>query len=51
MKNVLAHERERRRAQRRGGAALLPLEVGDAETRYALEPADPVTPEVAFERT
>ena len=51
LKNFLSHERERGRAQRRGGGATpLPLEMGDAETRYALEPADPVTPELVFER-
>lgn len=51
LKNFLSHERERGRAQRRGGGvAPLPLEMGDAETRFALEPADPVTPELVFER-
>lgn len=51
LKNFLAHERERERAQRRGGGrALLPLELSEAETRYAREPADTVTPEVVFER-
>jgi DNA-directed RNA polymerase specialized sigma24 family protein len=51
LKNFLANERERAHAQRRGGGcALLPLESRDAETRYALEPADHLTPEVVFER-
>ena len=51
LKNFLANERERARAQRRGGgSALLPLDTGDAETRYLLEPADPKTPEAIFER-
>jgi DNA-directed RNA polymerase specialized sigma24 family protein len=51
LKHFLANERERAQAQRRGGGhPLVPLEGGDAETRYLLEPADPVTPEVLFER-
>jgi RNA polymerase sigma-70 factor (ECF subfamily) len=51
LKNFLGHERERARAQRRAcGQAPIPLEAGDAETRYALEPADPVTPELLFEK-
>ncbi len=51
LKNFLVNERERRCTQRRGsGAVLLPLEIEDAETRYSLEPADPRTPELAFER-
>jgi RNA polymerase sigma factor (sigma-70 family) len=51
LKNFLANERERARAQRRGGGCvLLPLEIGDAETRYLREPADHQTPEVVFER-
>lgn len=51
LKHFLANERARSRAQRRGGGrALLPLEAGEAETRYQLEPADPLTPEALFER-
>lgn len=51
LKNFLSNERERAQAQRRGGGcALLPLETGNAETRYLLEPADHVTPEAVFER-
>lgn len=51
LKHFLANERERAQAQRRGGGhPLVPLEGGDAETRYLLEPADAVTPEVLFER-
>lgn len=51
LNNFLSHEDERRRARKRGGGvAPLPLEMDDAETRYALEPADPVTPELVFER-
>jgi RNA polymerase sigma factor (sigma-70 family) len=51
LNNFLANQRERARAQRRGGGQVhLPLQTGDAETRYSLEPVDNVTPEVAFER-
>jgi len=51
LKNFLANERERASAQRRGGGRVaVPLERGDAETRYALEPADHRTPEAVFER-
>jgi RNA polymerase sigma-70 factor (ECF subfamily) len=51
LKNFLANERERAQAQRRGGGRpVLTLDGGDAETRYSLEPADPLTPEMAFER-
>jgi DNA-directed RNA polymerase specialized sigma24 family protein len=51
LKNFLANERERAHAQRRGGGCvLLPLDSGDAETRYLQEPADHRTPEVVFER-
>jgi RNA polymerase sigma factor (sigma-70 family) len=51
LKNFLSNERERAHAQRRGGGrALVALDGGDAETRYALEPADHRTPEVVFER-
>jgi RNA polymerase sigma factor (sigma-70 family) len=51
LKNFLANERERAQAQRRGGGRVpMPLDGGDSETRYALEPADPLTPEAIFER-
>jgi RNA polymerase sigma-70 factor (ECF subfamily) len=51
LKNFLANERERAQAQRRGGGQpLVPLDGTDAETRYALEPADHLTPEAVFER-
>src|SRR5437762_5780881 len=51
LKNFLANERERAHAQRRGGGQpLVPLDAGDAETRYSLEPADSRTPEEVFER-
>jgi RNA polymerase sigma-70 factor (ECF subfamily) len=51
LKNFLANERERAHAQRRGGGCPpVPLDGGDAETRYLLEPADNRTPEAVFER-
>jgi len=51
LKHFLANERERAHAQRRGGGCLpISLEIGEAETRYLLEPPDKVTPEVLFER-
>src|SRR6266851_1421435 len=41
LKIFLSNERERAHAQRRGGGqSLVPLSGSDAETRYALEPAD-----------
>ena len=51
MKNFLSNERDKVLAQRRGGGrCIIPLESENAETRYSFEPADPVTPEVLFER-
>ena len=51
LKNFLANQRERENAQRRGGGKpLVPLDIGDAETRYFLEPTDQRTPEAIFER-
>jgi RNA polymerase sigma-70 factor (ECF subfamily) len=51
LKNFLANERLRAQTLRRGGAyQILPLDSGDAETRYTLEPADQRTPEAIFER-
>jgi RNA polymerase sigma-70 factor (ECF subfamily) len=51
LKNFLANERERANAQRRGGGQpLVSLNGGEAETRYSLEPADHLTPEMMYER-
>jgi len=53
LKHFLANERERACSQRRGGgcpALPLGLEGGEAETRYLIEPADNITPEVLFDR-
>jgi RNA polymerase sigma factor (sigma-70 family) len=51
MSHFLADEWDRLRAQKRGGGQrVLPLEVTSAETRFQLEPADPLTPEMIYER-
>ena len=51
LKNFLSNEWDRGQAQRRGGGrSPVSLDAADAETRYALEPADGLTPEMLFER-
>ncbi len=51
LKHFLSNERERARAQKRGGGrTCLSLDFEDAESRYRLEPADTMTPERLFER-
>jgi DNA-directed RNA polymerase specialized sigma24 family protein len=51
VKNFLANERDKLLAQRRGGGrAPIPFEREDAETRYVFEAADPITPDVLYER-
>jgi RNA polymerase sigma factor (sigma-70 family) len=51
VKNFLSNERDKTLAQRRGGGvSTIPLERENAETRYVIEPPDPVTPDVLFER-
>jgi|SRR5262245_36069878 len=51
LRNHVVNERERARALKRGGGAEpVPLELEDAEQRYAREPADPTTPEKLYER-
>jgi RNA polymerase sigma-70 factor (ECF subfamily) len=45
-----SHEREKDRAQKRGGGEVVSLDVGAAESRFAREPVDETTPERAFER-
>jgi RNA polymerase sigma-70 factor (ECF subfamily) len=48
----LADQRDRERAQKRGGVrALIPFEALDAEDRYRREIADELTPERQFDRT
>lgn len=51
LEHFLSHEREKERALKRGGGARsLDLDADEAETRYRYEPADPLTPELVFER-
>ena len=51
MSHFLANEWDKARAQKRGGSVLLvPLQFDEPETRYGREPADPFTPEQAYER-
>jgi RNA polymerase sigma factor (sigma-70 family) len=51
LKNFLADERDRAKAQKRGGGRpTIPLDSLAAETRYQLEPADELTPEKLFEK-
>jgi len=52
LKHFLANEWDKVRAQKRGGGAqnFTSFDAKSAETRYALEPADPQTAEKAFER-
>lgn len=50
MKFFVADEEDRRRAHKRGGGAVLSLEISTGEDRYQLEPAHDETPERIFER-
>lgn len=51
LKHFLRDEWDKLRAQKRGsGQNLLSLDAGDAESRYALEPADTLTADRIFER-
>jgi RNA polymerase sigma-70 factor (ECF subfamily) len=50
LKFFVADEKDRNRAQKRGGGALLPLEFSSGEERYQREPAHDETPERIFER-
>jgi RNA polymerase sigma-70 factor (ECF subfamily) len=50
LKFFVADEKDRHRAQKRGGAAVLPLEFSSGEKRYQREPAHDETPERIFER-
>lgn len=50
LQNFLANEKERARAQKRGGGRdLIRLDAEEADARYKLEPAHSVTPETIFE--
>ena len=51
LKNFIADQRDRGRAQKRGGGRpSLPLAIETAEKWYALEPADLLTPERVYDR-
>jgi len=51
LKHFLTAERNRAEAQKRGGEhKILSLDFGDAETRYAIEPADDLSPQRLFDR-
>jgi RNA polymerase sigma-70 factor (ECF subfamily) len=51
LKHFLTDERDRAQALKRGGGCkLLSLSVQDAENRYAMEPADRLSPDRLFER-
>jgi RNA polymerase sigma factor (sigma-70 family) len=50
MKFFLADEEDHRRALKRGGGAVLPLEFSSGEDRYQREPGHDETPERIFER-
>jgi len=50
LKFFVADEKDRQRAQKRGGGALVPLELSSGEDRYQREPAHDETPERIFER-
>jgi len=52
LKHYLANQRDRERAEKRGGGApVLSLDAASAEGRFQSEPADERTPEASFERT
>lgn len=51
LQNYLSNEQDKTRAQKRGGpGGILSLDNLSAETRYAAEPADRLTPERLFEK-
>jgi RNA polymerase sigma-70 factor (ECF subfamily) len=51
VKNYLANQRDRARADKRGGGRPpISIDASDAESRYRLEPSHDVTPERVFER-
>jgi RNA polymerase sigma-70 factor (ECF subfamily) len=52
VKNFLANEWDRAQALKRGGGAqMVPLDFGSAESRYCAESSHDATPETAFERS
>jgi len=50
LKFFVADEKDRRHADKRGGGAVLPLELSSSEDRYQREPAHYETPERIFGR-
>ena len=50
LKFFVADEEDRQRAHKRGGGAVMPLELSSGEDRYQREPAHEETPERIFER-
>ena len=50
LKFFVADEEDRRRARKRGGGQLVPLEVSSGEERYQREPGHEETPERIYER-
>ena len=50
MRRILVDYAAAKRAQKRGGGAILPFEVASGEERYRFEPLDNETPEHIFER-
>ena len=50
LKFFVADEEDRRRAHKRGGGMVVPLEFSSGERRYQLEPAHDETPERIYER-
>jgi RNA polymerase sigma-70 factor (ECF subfamily) len=50
LRHYLADERDRERAQKRGGGRVISIHSEDAEACYALEPADLASPEKLYER-
>lgn len=52
LQNFLANHRRHEQTQKRGGGVTtLSIDEMQAEQRFALEPADPLTPEAQFERS
>jgi RNA polymerase sigma-70 factor (ECF subfamily) len=52
LKHFVGDERDRARAQKRGGGRkILPLDFENADTRYSLEPAHQLSPEKLFEKS
>ncbi|MGA2496164.1 MAG: sigma-70 family RNA polymerase sigma factor [Tepidisphaeraceae bacterium] len=50
MNHYLSDEWDKARAQKRGGERVISLDAMSAESRYAMEPQDQLTPERVFER-